>query len=306
MFFPETKYNREQSVSAPGSVSPASTADERDISSKTEAPEHVETLVDTATVRKGRPCLKQYLLIQRPHNRWKEFLVRDFVAPVRVAFFPIVLFAALNLMGAANMVLFWNLTETTVLGSPPYNFSTSQVGFTNFGFAGGAFMGMVTAGPFSDWIVKRATARNNGVREAEMRLPAMVPFAIIAVIGTAVGGVAMRDGWPWPVLVVIGYGAAGLTMSTVPAIAVAYAVDSYKPMSGEIMIVGTVLKNTTGFGMTYWVAPMVLKDGYITPLMVWFTFTITPMLLAIPLYFWGKRLRVATKNSNVHTYEKIL
>lgn len=311
MFFPETKYNRKQPASADGCSSPDVTTDTRDIGCKISceiegATDHVETLADTATVRKGRPSSKQYLLIQRPHYRWKYFLVRDFVAPVRVAFFPIVLFAALNLMGAANIVLFWNTTETTVLGSAPYSFSTSQVGFTNFGFAGGAFLGMVTAGPFSDWVVKRATAHNNGVREAEMRLPALIPFAIITVIGIVIGGVAMRDGWPWPVLVIIGYGAAGMTMATVPAIAVAYAVDSYKAISGEIMIVGTVLKNTTGFGMTYWVTPMVLKDGYITPLMVWFVFTITPMLLAIPLYFWAKKLRVATKNSSVHDYEEIL
>jgi hypothetical protein len=307
VLFPETKYNREQSISTQSIPLSQSGTEGTDPCSKTEeAPMHVEMLADTETVRKGRPCSKQYLLIQRPHNRWKYFLVRDFVVPVRVIVFPIVLFAALNLMGAANIVLFWNLTETTVLGSPPYNFSTSQVGFANFGFAAGAFLGMVTAGPFSDWVVKRATAKNNGVREAEMRLPALIPFAIIAVIGTAIGGVAMRDGWPWPVLVIIGYGAAGMTMTTVPAIAIAYAVDSYKPISGEIMIVGTVLKNTTGFGMTYWATPMILKDGYITPLMVWFVFTITPMLVAIPLYFWGKRLRVATKNSSVHKYERLL
>ena len=57
--------------------------------------------------------------------------------------------------------------------------------------------------------------------------------------------------------------------------------------------------------MTYWLPPLVIKDGYITSLMVWFVFTVVPMLLAIPLYFWGKKLRVATRNSRVHSYEQI-
>jgi hypothetical protein len=222
-----------------------------------------------------------------------------------VIFFPIVLFAGLNLMGPANMVLYWNLTESGVLSGPPYNFSTSEVGYANFGFAGGVLLGMASAGPFSDWVVKKATARNNGVREAEMRLPALLPFAILAVIGTVIGGIAIRDGWPWAVIVVIGYGSAGLTMTTVPAITIAYAVDAYKPISGEIMIIATVLKNTTGFGMTYWVEPMIEKEGYITPLMVWFVFTIGPLLLTIPMYLLGKKLRMATKNSSVHKYEII-
>ncbi|CAM1508806.1 Fc.00g056540.m01.CDS01 [Cosmosporella sp. VM-42] len=203
------------------------------------------------------------------------------------------------------MVLYWNITES-VLVHPPYDFSASQVGFANFGFAGGALFGMATGGLFSDWVVKKATERNNSVREAEMRLPALIPFAIITIVGTVIGGVTIRDGWAWPVLVVVGYGSAGITLSTVPTITVAYAIDAYKPISGEIMIVATVLKNVTGFGMTYWVGPMVLKHGYMLPLMVWFVFTICPMVLALPSYPWGKKLRVATKDSYVHRSEELL
>jgi hypothetical protein len=37
--------------------------------------------------------------------------------------------------------------------------------------------------------------------------------------------------------------------------------------------------------------------------MVEFALTIGPMLLAVPLYFFGKRLRKLTRNSAVHRYE---
>ena len=75
--------------------------------------------------------------------------------------------------GPANLLLFFNLTESAVLSLPPYNFNPSQVGYANFAFAVGGLIGLVTAGPFSDWVAKKMTMRNNGVREAEMRLLAI-------------------------------------------------------------------------------------------------------------------------------------
>jgi len=145
-----------------------------------------------------------------------------------------------------------------------------------------------------------------GVREAEMRLPSLCPLLILTVIGSVVGGLAIERNWPWPVFVVFGLGVTGVCLTTVPAIAIAYAIDAYKPVSGEIMVAATVIKNTTGFAMTYWIPPLAARKGYMTPLMVWFTFTVGPMLLALPLYFWGKRLRMATRNSSVHSYDEML
>lgn len=303
LFFPETKYSRQRPIEAGGSA-PEETSSDPEL--KSDPAQHVERLNYSMNPGQGHASSKQYLLFQRASPRWRDILAHSFVATARMTLSPIVLFATLNLMGSANLVLYWNITESSILGNHPYNFSTSQVGFANFGFAGGALLGLATAGPFSDWAVKKATDRNGGVREAEMRLPALIPFAIICIAGTVIGGVAARGGWAWPVLVVIGYGTAGMSMASIPTITIAYAVDAYKPISGEIMVLGTVLKNTTGFGMTYWVGPMVVKHGYITPLMVWLAFTAGPLVLALPLYIWGKKLRKATKNSSMHSYEDIL
>ena len=285
---PETKYDRDELDITPDSV--ISTSDpKKELDSG--STQHTEVVDHSLVTGKGRPTSKQFWLFQRPHRNYKEFIIRDFVGPFRAAFLPIVLFASLNVMGPANLVLYWNITQSSVLGAPPYNFSASEVGFANFGLFGGALIGMATAGHFSDWVVKKATERNNGVREAEMRLPALIPFAIVTIVGTVIGGIAIRDVWYWPVLIVVGFGSAGLTIASVPAITVAYAVDVYRPISGEIMVVATVYKNTTGFAMTYWLTPMIKKRGYLLPLMVWFVFTIGPILLAIPLYFWGKKIR---------------
>lgn len=93
-------------------------------------------------------------------------------------------------------------------------------------------------------IAKWSTKRNNGVREAEMRLPALIPFVIITIITHIVGALGTQRHWPWQAIVVIGYSFSGIAVTTVPTIAIAYAIDCFKPISGEIMIIATIFKNT--------------------------------------------------------------
>jgi hypothetical protein len=75
----------------------------------------------TSLVGRGSPAKYQFKLIQRPDPRWKSFLVRDFFSPLYVFLFPIIFWAGLNVAGPANLLLFWNLTESSVLSNPPYN-----------------------------------------------------------------------------------------------------------------------------------------------------------------------------------------
>lgn len=222
--------------------------------------------------------------------------------PLRLFFFPIILWAGLNVAGPANILLFWNLTESSVLSAPPYNFSPSSVGYANFAFVVGGLVGLATAGPLSDWVAVRATKRNDGIREAEMRLPALIPYFFITVVGIVVGGVGYDRLWDWPVILVVGYGFSGVCVTAVPTIAIAYAVDCYKPISGEIMVVATVIKNVCGFVMSYWVMPMAARRGFLAPAMVEFALTIGPMILGLPIYFFGKRLRRLTRYSTVYAY----
>lgn len=304
---PETKFNRTAAIQSQGvAPSGAQTEQRRENTPKIlEADEYVEQAPKMHPyLGKGRPCKRQFLPMQKPDPAWRSFLVRDFFSPFRIVFYPIVLWAALTMATAADLVLYYNLTESELLSA--YGWSPAKVGYSNFALVVGALIGCVTAGPLSDWVMDRATARNNGVREPEMRLVALAPFAIIVTIGVAITGVALTKGtsWPWGVLVVIGFGSAGLCLASLPTIGLAYAVDCYKPITGELMVVTTVLKNTAGFSMSYWVPDLAKRDGFLTPLMVWYSFTAAVMLLAIPLYFWGKSLRRLTRNSPVHRFEE--
>ena len=300
--FPETKYRRKfQNAAAPPTIQVTEPYDKQISINQVEAVESSINLVG-----RGRPEKRQYLPIQEPDNRWKDFLSRDFFAPLRIVCYPIVIWAGLCLTGAADLVLIFNVTESFILSVGKYDMTPDQVGYTNFAFAVGAVIGMATAGPLSDLVITRATAKNGEIREAEMRLPVLIPFAAFMTVGVALSAVAIQRQWPWEVLVILGYGSAGLWITSLPTIGIAYAVDCYKPISGELMVVATVFKNTTGFSMAYWVPSLGEKYGFMTPLMVWFTFAVTPFVLAIPLYFWGKNLRRLTKDSSVHHYEEPL
>ncbi|KAE8382374.1 major facilitator superfamily domain-containing protein [Aspergillus bertholletiae] len=297
--FPETKFNR---PARPSEQLPAEKHQTED-DCKPEL-NQIETVDSTPAIGSGRPSIAQFKVWQMPDPRWKSFILRDIFAPIHVFLFPIILWAGLNVAGPANILLYWNLTESPVLGAPPYNFSPSAVGYSNFAFAVGGIIGLVTAGPLSDWVAMQATNRNHGIREAEMRLPALIPFFITTAIGLVIGGLGYDRHWDWPVLLIIGYGFSGLCVTAVPTIAIAYAVDCYKPISGEIMVVATVIKNTCGFAMSYWVTPLAAREGWMVPTMVEFALTIGPMLLGIPIYLFGKSLRRLTRNSSVHLYEE--
>lgn len=317
--FPETKYHRNNSptkaVSPPESIRNGGVVSSPEDSEVEKQPSHVsgyESAGGSASippVGKGRPSRQQFMPFQKPDSRWKMFVIRDTWTPVKVFFNPIIFWAGLMLAGPADLVLFFNITESVVLAAPPYMFNPAQVGYTNFAFVVGALIGLATAGPYSDWVAARATRKNNGIREAEMRLPALWFYMAITMLSLILGGLAYQRQWPWGHIIVWGYGFAGLSVTTVPTICIAYAIDCYKPISGEIMVVATVCKNFIAFSYSYWVFDLAheSKDGWITPAMVIFACTVGPALFAFPLYYGlGKKIRRWTRNSDVHRMEEII
>jgi hypothetical protein len=135
---------------------------------------------------RGRPSRAQYNILQ-PIDRYAlSTILRHIITPVELFFYPIVFWAAMTMGAAANALLDCNLTQSQVFAAPPYNFSPANVGFANFALLVGAILGLLIAGPFSDWVAMRATVKNGGIREPEMRLPALIPFIIAAAVGMTV------------------------------------------------------------------------------------------------------------------------
>ena len=125
----------------------------------------------------------------------------------------------------------------------------------------GILIGLATAGPLSDWVSARATARNGGIREPEMRLPAMIPYVAIMVLGNVVVALGYLRGWPWEAVVVVGYTCVGIQAAGLPGIVSTYAVDSYKPVAGPLFVAITVNKNLWGYGLGRFVTGWSVKSG---------------------------------------------
>lgn len=297
--FPETKFHRGQTSYDRATDTKGPQVDEK-------AVEADATSQDNILVGKGRPSKAQFGALSKPDSRWTSFIVRDLTTPVLVFFNPIVFWSALMLAGPADLLLIFNLTESGLFSSPAYNWSPAAVGYSNFAFFVGGIIGVATAGPLSDLVARRATLKNNGIREAEMRLPALLPYVCFFIVSHVVGAVGYQRLWPWQAILVCGFGFSGLAVTAIPTIAIAYAVDCYKPISGEIMVVGTVMKNVLGFCLSYWVFNVMMMDGWVAVYMTQFAVSMLPVVLTIPLYLYGKSLRRWTRNSSIHRMEALV
>ncbi|KAF2485683.1 major facilitator superfamily domain-containing protein [Neohortaea acidophila] len=302
-FFPETKWRRDTANHAGVKDEETNTKTQK---ATVESEVSSQDLAGGAVVGGGKPSRAQYSLIQKIDPNWVRYIVRDLTTPVIVFFNPIVFWAALMLAGPADLLLLFNLTESPLFSSPAYRFNPGQVGYTNFAFFVGGIVGVATAGPFSDWLARRSTIRNNGIREAEMRLPALIPFVCFFIISNIVGAIGYQRLWPWEAIVVCGFGFSGLAVTSIPAISIAYAVDCYKPIAGEIMVVATVMKNVLGFCLSYWIFNLAQREGFLTVYMVQFAVDMLPVVLTIPLYLYGKKLRAWTRNSHIHRRDALL
>jgi MFS family permease len=188
-FLPETRYNRREQTSEPRSHDSPIDVDSNEKPST--AAVEIESNQAQMTnpdeyLGKGRPSRQQFNAFQPTDRKALSEVWRHLWTPIEIFFFPIICWAAWTMAGAANVFLLLVLYESPILSNPPYNFSSASVGFANFAPAVGAIIGLTVAGPFSDWVAMRATRRNNGIREPEMRLPALIPFLVISTIGLVV------------------------------------------------------------------------------------------------------------------------
>ena len=199
--FPETRWDRsENNNTHTQSVSPESSQELREKGMAGESREMTITREGghQTSIRNGRPGYKQFLFHHvRPDPIQCLFL--EFVAPLKMFAYPIVDFAAFVVSWSASSVLIVNLTQAEAFAAPPYNYTAQTIGFFNFAIVIGQIIGLVTAGSVNDWISMRATKRNNGVREPEMRLPAMIPYTLIMILGNFIIAFGYQNEWDWRV-----------------------------------------------------------------------------------------------------------
>ena len=162
-----------------------------------------------------------------PLTKWNphESILAAIWMPIKMLKLPIVIWGALQFNFSANIYLMINITQSQALAAPPFNFTPAAVGYTNLALFVGVSFSLVTAGPLSDWISNRATLRNHGIREPEMRLPALVPFALCGLVGCVMTALGFQHGWSWESVVIIGFGFIGVHTAGLSGIVINYVVS---------------------------------------------------------------------------------
>ncbi|KID85470.1 MFS transporter [Metarhizium guizhouense ARSEF 977] len=296
--FPETIWHRGRTAAGHHAKGDWKTSDMQ-LEDITRSPTTGPSPPPQSLVGSGKPTRGQWKPFQTTPVTWRQIWT-ELWTPWRLFAFPIVLFASFAVSWSCSGLLIINLTQSQVFAAPPYNWTAEQVGLTNLPLFVGTFIGLFTAGPFSDWVCARATARNGGVREPEMRLPAMIPYVVLMMLGHILPAVGYQQKWPWQPIVILGYTCTGIQVAALPAIVSTYAVDSYKPVAGALFVAITVNKNVWGYGMAEFVTSWSEQSGFIPVFMLNMGLTLLFCGVGIVFYYYGKTFRRWTKNSTVH------
>lgn len=174
--------------------------------------------------------------------------------------------------------------------APPYNWSQLNSGL----LAVCSLIGYPLAIPFtptSDRLAARLTRRNNGIREAEMRLGVLLPVIPLGPMALIIFGYAAARDLEW-----IAYFVA-VTVSQFAAyfwftFTLAYAIDSYQSNISEMLIAMNLGKQAISFGMSLNILDWVLQNGYVNMIAgVFCGILMANNLMVIVFMIWGKRIR---------------
>ncbi|KAH9907795.1 putative MFS transporter [Xylariomycetidae sp. FL2044] len=188
------------------------------------------------------------------------------------------------------LALAYSYTFPVLIVAPPYNWSVTNSGL----FAVAAVIGYGLALPFtssSDRLAARLTKRNDGIREAEMRLGVMLPAMLIGPAGIVLYGFTAEKGLHW-VLFFVGGGLTYWAAYFYFTFTLAYAVDSYQANTSEMLIAMNLGKQAISFGFGLKVLTWVLEDGYAVVVSGIFGGVLLANNLALVVFMvWGKKIR---------------
>ncbi|OOQ90431.1 MFS transporter [Penicillium brasilianum] len=220
--------------------------------------------------------------------------------PVFIFFLPPVFWSTISFGIGIGIFVVLGTTAATAF-SQVYDFTVWQLGLVWIAGIVGNILGIPFGGYFSDWVANRATSNNGGVREPEMRLPA-VSIAMITYPGSLLLyglGINYKAHWMVPTLGIFLF---SFGSSAAIGITVVYTIDCYRPIAGEVVVSQVVFKSFITFLMSFYANPWVNRDGYAGAFGAMAGLSFVVLALWIPLYIWGKQIRHATLKGRAMRY----
>ncbi|KAA8635259.1 hypothetical protein SMACR_01633 [Sordaria macrospora] len=278
--FPETAYIRNQQ----DNNEPCAPGTEKSEKSLT-------TTHDTERLETAIPAKQSYLPSLKIFHRTltTENILKLIVRPMGLICLPPVLWAAL-IQAVTIGFLVAVTSNVDVAFNTTYGFASWQVGLCFISGIIGALLGIPAGGQLGDKVADWFTKRNGGVRDPEMRLPAMLPSLITTPLALVLYGVGIEHKLHW-IVPTIGLGLLNFSITQATNICLVYVIDAYRPVAGEITLAVMGFKALFGFLLSFYTNPWVSKSGYQNAYGTMAALSAAVLLMGAPLYVWGKQIR---------------
>lgn len=182
-FFPETAYNRAGNP----------LAERADEVQKPESATFKETSLPPIPPKN---TYVQGLCFWSGKTYTDESFWRMFIRPFGLILMPPVFWATIVMSVTIGFLVAVSSNFASAF-STTYGFEAWQSGLCFIAGLVGCLFGTFAGGPFSDWVADYFTRRNGGVREPEMRLPAIIPSIIAAPLSLLLYGFGIANQWHW-------------------------------------------------------------------------------------------------------------
>jgi hypothetical protein len=227
-------------------------------------------------------------------DKWHKVVVR----PLILFTYPAVLWSAVVYACSVGWLIVISESVAVIYRQQIYTFNALQTGLVYISPFVGGILGSAVAGRVSDTIVKAMARRNGGLYEPEFRLVMAIPIAATTVIGLMGFGwsAQVHDHWMVPTAF-FGIISFGCTMGSTTSIT--FCVDSYRQYAGEALVTLNFSKNVLhGLVFSLFVTGWLADDGPRT-VYIWIgIIQLILLLFTIPMYIFGKRLRMWTVRRN--------
>ncbi|SPQ19724.1 8e0c413c-727a-4b3e-8ad0-179a15abbf63 [Thermothielavioides terrestris] len=252
----------------------------------------------TAALREQPP--RSFVQSLKPFNgrlnkdKWHKVVVR----PLILFSYPAVLWSAVVYACSVGWLIVISESVAVIYREQIYDFDALQTGLIYISPFVGGILGSAIAGRVSDTIVKAMARRNGGLYEPEFRLVMAIPIAITTVIGLMGFGwsAQVHDHWMVPTAF-FGIVSFGCTMGSTTSIT--FCVDSYRQYAGEALVTLNFSKNVLhGLVFSLFVTGWISDDGS-KIVYIWIgVIQLILLIFTIPMYIFGKRLRMWTVRRN--------
>lgn len=314
LFVPETMFNREE-ASTP---SPSEQQRHDESSSKGATDSFVEdatAATTTSTTSSYRPyTFVRSLGFARPRT---ASLLQPFLQPWRTLALPGTWVVMLHYAGLVGGIVTISTVGAQLVQQPPYLWG-ANAGLVNLGGLVGVVLGALYTYFTSDArLLGQARHEGHGYAEPENRLPTMFPSLAIGTGGFFVFGFcAQYPGANRWVGLEVGYAMVTFGLMQVPSIGFNYVsfpaflclsrpmnkrltpypqlIDSYSHLAGDCFVAVCILRSIIAFAWTFFVSEWISSRGAAEPFGIFGMLMGLFSLLIVPLWVYGKRMRVAT------------